>query len=890
MSIRAENLAAYANRFSEYTELRLQRNVNSRIALLNGDVVTNSRSVDGGISARVFKDGVWGFASRPETDSEAVNGIIEEATRNAAFLARHGGQAAARLPRARGQGESDFATRRRRRSPAEVIEFLRALDEHIAVTYPELRSRTVSLWDLDMEKRLYNSDASQNYSNTTRSLVIVRLVTSNDQGQPVELGKPFGGRGQFEDVFERPEDLYDDIAMVHRHLMAKREAVPANAGVHDVILDSELAGILAHEAIGHTTEADIVRSGSVAGDHVGQRVASDLITLVDFANRYEGETLPVPVYVDDEGMPARDTVLIENGVLKGFMHNKESAEFFHAEATGNARAYQFFDEPLIRMRNTAILPGPHKLADMIASVEDGYYLMWPSNGQADSTSEFMFGVSLGYEIRNGKVGRAITRYHHLGRCLRHAEKRHDGFGSDELELRRHVRQETDHPGGHGRSGGEMPAASGRRMKSSPREFAERSLDALGRRGFGAAQVRLTTSERHELEAEFGRPSLMRTNHDVTLDLVGIADDKRGSVTLNRLTDEALSDAVDELWEVAAGSRADPANAIAPAQPANTFSRGPDAPDADLMYERLTGLLGHAARQYPTLSVRQATIDFVASTETFLNSNGVDFTARQHRYSAYTMFSAREGDRVSSFNYTGFTRDSLDEPLERCATLDTLMRQATEQVHTQRIPGKFTGELLITPDCLTDFLGFLLQNIGDGPLITGTSLYAGRLGEAVAAQELSLHSCPRSLPAGYFVTGDGFEAEDATIVDRGRLTSYLLGLYGANKTGLARSVTGGGCWVMDAGTADFDSIVSGIDRGMLITRFSGGRPNDKGDFSGIAKNSYYIEGGRVRHPVSETMISGNLATLLQNVQRISAERADFGSRMLPWVQATGIVVS
>ena len=71
-------------------------------------------------------------------------------------------------------------------------------------------------------------------------------------------------------------------------------------------------------------------------------------------------------------------------------------------------SYQFSDEPLIRMRNTAILPGPHKLDDMIASIEDGYYLMWPSNGQADSTSEFMFGVSLGYEIKDGCIARAIT--------------------------------------------------------------------------------------------------------------------------------------------------------------------------------------------------------------------------------------------------------------------------------------------------------------------------------------------------------------------------------------------------------------------------------------------------------------------------------------------------
>lgn len=76
--------------------------------------------------------------------------------------------------------------------------------------------------------------------------------------------------------------------------------------------------------------------------------------------------------------------------------------------TGNARAFSYTDEPLIRMRNTAILPGKDKLEDMIASIEDGYLLMRPTNGQADTTSEFMFGVQMGYEIKHGKLGRAIT--------------------------------------------------------------------------------------------------------------------------------------------------------------------------------------------------------------------------------------------------------------------------------------------------------------------------------------------------------------------------------------------------------------------------------------------------------------------------------------------------
>ena len=168
-----------------------------------------------------------------------------------------------------------------------------------------------------------------------------------------------------------------------------------------------MAGILAHEAIGHTTEADMVLGGSVAGDYLGKQAASPLVTLVDIAHSYDGKNCPMPIYVDDEGTTAEDVVIIEEGILKAYMHNKQTAHQFGVKPTGNARAYQYMDEPLIRMRNTAILPGTSKLADMIASIEDGYYLIKPGNGQADTTSEFMFGVVLGYEIKNGKLGRAI---------------------------------------------------------------------------------------------------------------------------------------------------------------------------------------------------------------------------------------------------------------------------------------------------------------------------------------------------------------------------------------------------------------------------------------------------------------------------------------------------
>jgi len=183
--------------------------------------------------------------------------------------------------------------------------------------------------------------------------------------------------------------------------------VYARPGEREVVLDSDLAGILAHEAIGHTVEADLVLGGSVAADFMDRQVASPLVTLVDFAHTALGRTCPVPLWTDDEGTEARDAVLIDRGVLRSYMHNKETALHFGAEPTGNARAYGFYDEPLVRMRNTAILPGTSTLEDMIAGVDDGYYFLRSSNGQADSTSEFMFGVVMGYEIKHGKLGDAL---------------------------------------------------------------------------------------------------------------------------------------------------------------------------------------------------------------------------------------------------------------------------------------------------------------------------------------------------------------------------------------------------------------------------------------------------------------------------------------------------
>lgn len=419
--------------------------------------------------------------------------------------------------------------------------------------------------------------------------------------------------------------------------------------------------------------------------------------------------------------------------------------------------------------------------------------------------------------------------------------------------------------------------------------AEQILDLLQKRGFDKAQVILASQHKHELEAEFGRPSLFRTNHDHELHLTGIVGDRKANLTLNQLGEDALREAADELWQFAEGAQADPANAIAEYQPPETFQFGSRKPDPKVMYERLDGLLTYTRGQYPALSLRQALVDFQRRGAIILNSEGVHFQVDRGVYGAQAMFSARDGDQVSSFNSASFTREALDRPLQECGTLDSQMAQSTEQVHTRQVPAKFQGDLIITPDCLLSFLGFLLEQISDGPLVSGTSLYHGKVGHQVASELFTLESQPLELPGGYFVTGDGYKAHNSRVLDRGVLEHYLLGLYGAHKTGLPRADTGG-CWVMPAGDTPKASMIRDVQQGVLISRFSGGRPNNKGDFSGIAKNSYYIKNGEIQYPLSETMISGNLADLMKNVVAVSTERADYGSRILPWLRVTDIGVS
>ena len=389
-----------------HTELRGQLSRSRGVTIMSGNLTGNSRQDVSGVSARVYKNGIYGFSSMAEYSSEAADAVLRAATENADFLDAHVAKGKPALPDVKSGCRTlseDIPDAEQKR----YVEFARSIDDYVAKKYTNLASRTVAAREDSMEKLLCVSNGFDAHTCLQRSYIYVFMNAETASGVPVELFKAFGGEGGFEANFKDPEALYPEIDALYERLMQKREGIYADAGEKTVILGGMMTGMLAHEAVGHTVEADLVLGGSVAGPNLGKQVASELVSLTDFAHTAFGEKAPLPVYVDDEGVEATDARIIENGILVGYMNNRESARHFGMTPCGNARAWAFSDEPLIRMRNTAVLPGKDKLEDMIASVEDGYYLIDSSNGQADTTGEFMFGVSMGYEIKNGKLGRAL---------------------------------------------------------------------------------------------------------------------------------------------------------------------------------------------------------------------------------------------------------------------------------------------------------------------------------------------------------------------------------------------------------------------------------------------------------------------------------------------------
>lgn len=198
-----------------------------------------------------------------------------------------------------------------------------------------------------------------------------------------------------------------------KRTVALFDAVPAPAGEMPVVLAAGSAGILLHEAIGHGMEADFNRKGiSIFSDRMNKKVAEPFVSIVD-----DGTNLNIrgSINVDDEGIPGQKTYLVENGILRSYMHDRISAQYYGLNPTGNGRRESFKYPPQPRMRNTYMLNGPHTFEEIIHSTSHGIYADQFLNGEVHiGAGDFTFYVKSGYMIENGKLTRPVKDINIIG--------------------------------------------------------------------------------------------------------------------------------------------------------------------------------------------------------------------------------------------------------------------------------------------------------------------------------------------------------------------------------------------------------------------------------------------------------------------------------------------
>ena len=177
--------------------------------------------------------------------------------------------------------------------------------------------------------------------------------------------------------------------------------------ISSCILSPQVTAMLIHEAVGHLAEADGVQAGSALQGCLHKKIAQETVSVVDFANQAFDQPIPLPFFFDHVGTEAVDTILIRNGYLQGYLHSTETTDK-PEELTGHARAESYRDPTMIRMRNTALLPGEETFASLLERVQDGYYLCTTAGGQANLAGDFSLQIPLAYRISNGKLQHPVT--------------------------------------------------------------------------------------------------------------------------------------------------------------------------------------------------------------------------------------------------------------------------------------------------------------------------------------------------------------------------------------------------------------------------------------------------------------------------------------------------
>ncbi len=382
-------------------DLYFQHSRSESWVLEDGIVKEGSHSIEQGVGVRAMSGEKTGFAY----SDEIVLPQLLDAARNARAIARAGAGGAvpalrAHEPRALYPPLDPVASL----DNEEKIALLREVDKFCRARDPRVSQVIVSL--AAVLDTVLVAAADGTLAADVRPLVRLNVqVIAEQHGRREQGSAGGGGRHGYRELLENGRAFAFAREAV-RQALVNLESVPAPAGTMTVVLGPGWPGVLLHEAIGHGFEGDFIRKGTSAfAGRLGETVASPLCTIVD-----DG-TLPNrrgSLSVDDEGTPSQCTVLVERGVLTGYLQDKLNARLLGVRPTGNGRRESFAHLPMPRMTNTYLLPGTSDPAEIIASVPRGLYAVNFGGGQVDITNgKFVFSASEAYLIEDGKVTRPV---------------------------------------------------------------------------------------------------------------------------------------------------------------------------------------------------------------------------------------------------------------------------------------------------------------------------------------------------------------------------------------------------------------------------------------------------------------------------------------------------
>ncbi|MDO3386897.1 TldD/PmbA family protein [Gilvimarinus sp. SDUM040013] len=414
--------------------------------------------------------------------------------------------------------------------------------------------------------------------------------------------------------------------------------------------------------------------------------------------------------------------------------------------------------------------------------------------------------------------------------------------------------------------------------------AKQILAAVEGAGFDDARVTITETNVNELNVAHNHVSLMRTTESQSLAVMAIQDKRRVSASVSRLDELTVEQVIADMQRDVANSPQDEAYAVAAGQ-TGQFERGPQTPEREAIAAAAKSLLQVRSEQFPTFQIEECAIKHSHSTSTLVSTQGAALVAAQGHYRVGLMGSSKDEHGSSSFTFIGGELNALPARLAEVMDIELLMANSARETRTEMIGEKFTGDVVLMPMAVMDLVGWLTRQLGDAALLSHASVYQNAVGECIATPALSIRNNPQGAGQPPF-NGEGFVIQPVTLLDQGKLTCQLPSYIGSRKLGIPYTPFAGG-WCIDGGDVSRADMLAGVEHGALVGRLSMGSPAPNGDFSGVIKNSFLLESGKQTKALSETMITGNVAQMLQDIQAISREVTDFGGSQLPWLKISGL---